>query len=111
MEYGLLLAVLKTDEGGSVSLIRGFLWCQSTNEFDCPQLKLSSVIFTVPSSHILKSVSVIHECRSTCKFIHKAVKSNFERETVTSNNTKLEYEHDYNGNLFYYINNYCIHTM
>ncbi len=64
---------------------RGFMSLQSVNEFDCPQLELSDVFFTVPSSTILKSVSVIHECRSTCKFSFKAAKSTFERETVVSN--------------------------
>ncbi len=110
MECGLLLAVLKTDRG-NFSLIRGFLSLQSVNEFDCPQLELSDVFFTVPSSTILKSVSIIHECQSTCKFSFKAAKSTIERETVISNTIKLEYEHDYCANRFYYMNIYCIHTM
>ena len=39
------------------------------NEYDCSLLILSHVIFTVKSSKIVKSVSVVHECSKTCKFV------------------------------------------
>ena len=58
----LLLAALKSHDGESICLIRGLQSTQSGNGFDCPVLKMSHIIFSIPSLHIMKSVSVLHEC-------------------------------------------------
>ncbi len=104
------MAVVAPDVGGSYCLIRGFQPLQTINMFDCPQLTLSRIVFSAPSSHVEKAVSIVHECGVTCKCIHKTVRSNVERETVTSSSTKLEFEHVFCGNSQFYLNIYCIHT-
>ena len=42
-----------------------------TNEYDCPLLLMSHIIFTAKPSEILKAVSVVHECGETCRFVNK----------------------------------------
>ena len=37
------------------------------NSFDCPLYYLSRKLFTVDSSAIVRAVSMVHECGSSCK--------------------------------------------
>ena len=48
---------------------------QATDEFDCPLLELTYKIFLRRSSSILKAVSVVHKCSSSCKFVSKWVEA------------------------------------
>lgn len=38
-----------------------------TNEYDCPLLMLSNVMFTVKTTEILRDISVVHECTESCQ--------------------------------------------
>ena len=76
-----------------------------TNEYNCPLLILSHVIFITKSSEIVKSVSVVHECGDTCKFVNKETPRNVEREDISL--SRLEYEHDFCTN---FLNIFCIGT-
>ena len=38
------------------------------NETDCPLMISTDTVFTVKSSAVLKAVSILHECGSSCKF-------------------------------------------
>ena len=100
MNYGLLLADLKPRDGESICLVRGLQSTQSGNGFDCPVLKMSHIIFSIPSLHIMKSVSVLHECGRTCKFVQKTTNRTVERAAISC--TKMEYEHHF-SNYNYYI--------
>ena len=110
MNYGLLLASLKPLNEESICLVRGLHSTDAVNAIGCPMLKLTDVIFSVASSHIVKSVSVLHECGPSCKFIQKWTERTVEREKLSLCNSKLEYEHDFCHNKDYYINVYCIHS-
>ena len=61
------------------------------NEFDCPLLLLSGILYIFPTSYIHTPVSVVHACSDSCKF--------------TSDIST--FEHDMSNTLFYY-NIYCI---
>ena len=104
------MAALKPRDGESICLVRGLQSTQSWNAFDCSVLKLSHVVFSIPSSHIMKSVSVLHECDPTCKFVQKTINRTVERENLDIYCTKMEYEHHF-SNYNYYIDIYSIHTM
>ena len=99
MRYGALLTCFKTSDGGCICIVRGLDTLVSSdgnpinNEYDCPLLILSNVIFTVKSSEIVRSVSVVHECSETCKFVNKETPRNVEREDISL--SRLEYEHDF----------------
>ena len=53
-----------------------------TNEYDCPLLLLSHVIFTTKPSEVLKAVSVIHKCGETCRYVNKKTPHNVERTSL-----------------------------
>ena len=71
------------------------------NEYDCPLYTLTDTFRCVSSDSICQTVSVLHECTSSCLF-----ETQVERETVTSNT--LVFEHDY-SNTIYSKNVYCMH--
>ena len=77
-----------------------------TNELDCPLYCLSRTIFTTAASTVIKAVSMAHECTETCHFDTTEVPRNVERESFSA--SRLEYIHDFTGNLMYCLNVYCI---
>ena len=79
-----------------------------TNEYDCPLLLMSHIIFTAKPSEILKAVSVVHECGETCRFVNKETPRNVERENISL--ARVEYEHDFSTNFMYCLNIFCIGT-
>lgn len=64
MRYALLMAVYKTDAGATLCLLQGFLSLLTTNgeqllnEFECPLLELTKMLFTTPGGNILKAVNI-----------------------------------------------------
>ena len=114
MKYGQLLVCVKTADGRLVCIVRGLeamvspLGIPITNEFDCPLLCLSRIIFTTTSSDIVKAVSIVHECTETCQFIDTDCSQQVEREDITM--TRLEYKHDFTGNFMFCLNVYCMRT-
>ena len=79
-----------------------------TNEYDCPLLMLSNVVFTVKTTEILRDIFVVHECTESCQFVEKAVSQNVEREDVSV--CRLEFQHDFDSNIMYCLNIYCMTT-
>ena len=77
------------------------------NELDCPLLELSHRCEVIASTCILGSVSVVHECGSSCT-IKTAARACIERELVTITSRKI-LEHD-KQNSFYCFNIYCMHN-
>ena len=114
MKYGTLLACFKTTDGRCVCVLRGFEAMESplgtavTNEYDCPLLMLSNVVFTVTAREVLKDISVVHECTQSCKFVERAVPRKVEREDIPV--CRLEFEHDLESNVMYCLNIYCMTT-
>lgn len=108
-----MLACCKRSNGCKVCILRGLQFITSPlgdkimNEVDCPLLELSHTIFTTLSSSVLKAVSVMHECSTTCHFVSKQIPQNIERESVSV--SKLEFEHDFSSNLIYCLNLYVLH--
>ena len=76
------------------------------NETDCPLIILSDTVFTVKSSAVMKAVSILHECGSSCKFSIQSCSTIVEREERLSH--KLHFQHDWCGNDLYHLNIYCI---
>ena len=72
------------------------------NPFDCPLYNSSRTIFSVDSSAIVRPVSMVHECVSSCKldFVQ-----NIEREQMVT--TQCIFRHDWSVTTFCY-NVYCI---
>ena len=75
------------------------------NDYDCPLLELTNELHVVESSTVIREVSVVHECTSSCKYIDKSSSINIERESVSCN--QLVLEHDY-SNHYYCFNIYGI---
>ena len=76
------------------------------NEYDCPILNLSNLIYCIPSTYISHAVSVVHECTTTCSFITNNSIKRIEQENV--NVCLISYNHDW-SNKMYCLNLYCMH--
>lgn len=74
------------------------------NQFDCPLLTLTNRIFAVHPDCILTTVSVVHQCNSSCVFVEKPCISNVERECVSQKS--LVYQHDWSNDM-YCLNIFC----
>ena len=114
MCYGVLVGCCRQPDGNNWCIIRGLqeivspLGQQLTDECDCPLFELTHILFLRTSSSVVKPVSMVHQCSSSCKFTIKEIPRNVERETV--NGSRIEYEHDFVGSLLYCLNIYCMGT-
>ena len=68
-----------------VCVIRGLSLTHCKNIFDWPILR-------IPSYHVMKKVSILHNCGPSCKFVRKNGK---KREIVTIYSSTVELEHDF----------------
>ena len=111
MQYGILLATFKRNDGSVHCLVQGFQKLETTdgqaikNSYDCPLLELSRTIFCTPSSNVRRAVSLVHECSDSCAFLETTAVDNVEREEV-SIQSKLLFKHDWQNYLYCY-NVYC----
>ncbi|KAL5494053.1 hypothetical protein EMCRGX_G015323 [Ephydatia muelleri] len=86
MQYGILLATFKRNDGSVHCLVQGFQKLETTdgqaikNSYDCPLLELSRTIFCTPSSNVRRAVSLVHECSDSCAFLETTAVDNVERE-------------------------------
>ena len=71
-----------------------------TQEQWCPMVRVLPVIIKIDSIDVIRSVSIVHHCTNTCKFVRNS-KHFIEREAVTNTN-KLSVQHDYSNDLFLY---------
>lgn len=78
------------------------------DEFDCPLAILADEIIVVPPSSIIRPVSVVHACSTSCKFVQSGSRvSMFEREELEiSRKNQVTFRHDVLNKL-YCINVYC----
>ena len=76
-----------------------------TNEMDCPLLEESFRFMILPSHHILGSISVVHQCDTSCT-VHNTTQSSIEREDVTLPVQHIN--HDFKNNTMYCVNVFCI---
>lgn len=108
------MACCESRDGSKLCVIRGLESHVSpqgdpiVNELDCPSLMLTHTVFTAKSSCILKSVSVIHECGTTCKFTSAQFPRVIEREQLHLS-ARLEFIHDCR-NYAYYLNVFCMNS-
>ena len=75
------------------------------NEYDCPFLSMTNLLYCVPSHTVNHAVSVVHECTHTCSFVNCSASKRVEHEDV-----QLPYSsfvHDW-SNKMYCLNVYCI---
>lgn len=75
------------------------------NEFDCPLLTMSHLVYCVPSECIKHAISVIHECTDSCTFITRLTSKVVKHESVSASD--LSYAHDWSHNLYCH-NIYCM---
>ncbi|KAL5476131.1 hypothetical protein EMCRGX_G026039 [Ephydatia muelleri] len=110
-KYGQLLTTIKSEAGHTYCLVQGFEAVEQpdgqplVNSFDCPLYYLSRKLFTVDSSAIVRAVSMVHECGSSCKLQDAELFQNVEREEMATMQCVLK--HDWTLPLFCY-NVYCI---
>ena len=111
MVYGVLLGVYRSQAGVVECLVQGFQQLQSNdsvthivNEYNCPLLDLSRTIFTTPGRNIQHTVSIVHECGTSCCFKQTNTVQNIERQEITR--TNLTFDHDWSNTLYSY-NVYC----
>lgn len=108
---GLLLACFKEHAYGvSYAIVQLLQFMDNLgeiiiNEFDCPLLMLSSLVYCVLASHVDHSISVVHECTDSCKYVTGQGAKTIEHENVTI--SQLSYKHDYSNNM-YCFNVYCM---
>ena len=82
-----------------------------TNEYECPILTLTDLVYCIPSNSIYHSVSVIHECSHTCTFNNTSLASRrMEHENVHLSRSQLLYNHDLSNKLYCY-NIYCMSLL
>ena len=90
---------------------------QVFNDTECPLLTLTNSLYNIiPTSHIVSSVSIMHECNPSCTFENAYTSIPRERETLHT--SKLIYTHDYSNKLFclnvYAMSSHwtsCLHTV
>lgn len=109
--FGLLLACFYDSRSrASYSLIRLLQKVDSfgvivNNEFDCPLLTLTDLVYLIESISIHYAVSVVHECNNSCTYVTSSVTTVIERETITK--SVLSFKHD-PSNRMYCLNIYCM---
>ena len=74
------------------------------NELNCPLLLSSDNLVVIPSVDVHNSVSVVHECGSSCE-CSRGRKIKVEREDILLDENF--FKHDYT-NRMYCLNSYCI---
>ena len=77
------------------------------NDFDCPLLSLTKTLYFATPKSLVCSVSVVHECSSSCVFRRqRSSATTVEREKVL-NESSLVYEHDWSNEIVC-LNMYCM---
>ena len=112
-DFGLFVASFSVREGGSYCIVQLFERMDSfgipiTNDYDCPLLSLTNLFHCIPAHYVFQSISVIHECTSTCNLQCVYTSSTVERLSIPSQ--KHMFVHDFSNNL-YSFNVYCMHSV
>ena len=75
------------------------------NDFDCPLLMLTKDIEYVDPTSLVRSISIVHQCSSSCVFKETVSRMLVEREAIESH--RIIFEHDWSNDMFC-LNNYCM---
>ena len=70
------------------------------NEFDCPLLSLTNNYHFVIPDIVHTTVSILHQCTSSCKFITRSYVLNFEREQTSQ--SRLTFQHHLTDSMFFF---------
>jgi hypothetical protein len=108
VSIGLLLNCFSVREDGlSYSVVRPLdsMGENLLNEYDCPILTMSNLVYCIPSTSVLYPVSVVHECNNSCVFVSGIISRAVEHEKVDS--AQLCYHHDWSNNM-YSLNIFCM---
>ena len=111
MEYGILSACISVMADKSAQPEQRYCILQEleelriNNEFDCPLLSLTNNYHFVIPEIVFTTVSILHQCTSSCKFITKSSFLNFEREQISQ--SRLTFQHHLADRMFF-LNLFCI---
>ena len=108
MKYGRLAACFRIKDGNNFIVIQPYRKAEGKNEQDCPNLHLMDTLYVTGSQVIIQSVSVVHNCKLSCKLINST--SKIERETVVRSTKYLSVVHDPTHNSFC-LNMYCLSSQ
>lgn len=75
------------------------------NEFDCPLMTMSNILYCIPSKWILHAVSIVHECSNTC--LYSTTTTSERVEQIDIQTSKLTLTHDWTNKIFCF-NIYCM---
>ena len=70
----------------------------------CPLLTLTKVLWVLSPTAIVRAVSVIHQCTSTCVADFMRVATRTERQRITENTLRLKHDR---SNTMYCYSVYC----
>ena len=111
-EYGIMVAAVTLQlVPQAYCIIQELEKCVDANkrpicgDLDCPLLTLTNNFHAISPQYILFSVSVVHQCTNTCKFIRASSHQNVERESVIQ--TTLVFVHDW-SNVNFCVNLFCM---
>ena len=62
------------------------------NQFDCPLLTLTKVIRVYSPAAIVRAISVVHQCTSTCVVDSMHIATRMERQRVSENTLRLKHD-------------------
>ena len=76
------------------------------DEFQCPLLDLSNIIYLYPVSFVLTPVSIVNSCSKSCTFKTNRTRQ-IEHEEVQTDD--LDFEHDWSNSLYslFFITSIC----
>ena len=81
---------------------------QIMNEYDCPLLSMTNLLYCIPSTSVSHAVSVAHECTDSCLFVNSSVEVPFRRVEHESVESSFPlFKHDFSSKM-YRRNVYCI---
>lgn len=109
IHVGKIIACVKTSSACSYCIIETLSPLMSgsnsiSNEMDCPLLQGTDHVTIVPSIEVKTSISVVHECTSTCGEV-MGRETQLEREHTVLNVKTIR--HDSINNNVYCLNLYC----
>ena len=109
VHFGQLKACIQTvaDQNNYI-LVQPYDRQTVVNEVDCPILIKLNTLIVIPSTSVVCSISVVHQCTDSCNSILSVPRtSTVEREDVEL--CGMTFKHDYNNSM-YCLNIFCMHT-
>ena len=79
---------------------------EKINKQQCPLMNFSNHLVSVPSDHVLSSISVVHECSRTCQLLRKTKTYQIERENIELDTLVLKHD----TKTLFALNVYCLNS-